>query len=79
MRYHLDYETFSALPIKRGHIPYAMHDSTEVLMCAYATGDGEVHHWDAVLEPEIPQALVDILLDDTVIFLKQTLASRLAC
>jgi len=57
MRFHLDYETYSECDIKLGHIPYAMHPSTKVLMAAYCLGNGEVIHWDATKDPDVPYDL----------------------
>ena len=57
MRLHLDFETYSEVPISVGTYVYAMHPSTEVLMLGWAVDDGPVSVWDA-FNHRMPQALI---------------------
>lgn len=44
---YLDIETFSEVDLKKvGTAVYAAHPSTQIVLCSYAIGDGEVHTWD---------------------------------
>lgn len=56
-----DLETRSPVPIKHGTHRYA--EQAEVLLWAFADGDGPVSVWDVLGEP-MPEALTEILLDD---------------
>lgn len=61
---HIDFETRSAIPLDvRGLHNYVTDKSTEVLMAAYAFGEGKVKLWQPHLEPEMPADLRAALLD----------------
>lgn len=65
-RIHIDYETYSEADIKKvGHIAYAMHPSTEILMVSWCGKDGVVRQWandgDAPSLP--PQEFLNLLTD----------------
>lgn len=66
--FHLDYETYSDVDIKKvGAYNYARHPSTRVLMAAYAYGDDPVEHWDAVKNPAMPAKLKKALNSSNVL------------
>lgn len=61
IRVHLDYETFSEADIKKvGHIAYAKHHSTEVLMASWCFKAGGANQW-TIEDGDIPSELRDIL------------------
>lgn len=61
IRVHLDYETFSEADIKKvGHIAYAKHPSTRVLMAAWGIRNEPVRQWHYLQGPP-PDELLDIL------------------
>ena len=65
IRQHLDYETFSEADIKKvGHIAYAMHPSTEILMVSWCGADGKVCQWAAdSRQPKPPAEFLDMLVN----------------
>lgn len=66
-RLHLDLETYSECDIKTaGAHEYAAHPSTEILMCAYALGDGPVYLWTPAEGEPMPGQLAAWLADDSV-------------
>jgi DNA polymerase len=57
---HIDFETFSRLDIKTtGAYRYAEDASTEILICCYAIGNGEVRTWLPREQPQIPHDLAE--------------------
>lgn len=59
---HLDFETFSELDLKKvGAYRYAEHPSTEILLAAYALGDGPIKLWSPAEGEEMPADLIEIL------------------
>ncbi len=64
---NLDYETYSACDIKLGTFRYATDPSTEILMLAWCVDEGPVQLWERHVQPETPQALIDLLQDPTVV------------
>lgn len=61
---HLDFESRSAVSLDvRGLHNYVTDKSTEVLMAAYAFGEGKTKLWQPHLEPEMPTDLREALLD----------------
>ena len=66
-RLHLDLETYSECDIKTaGAHEYAAHPSTEILMCAYALGDGPVYLWTPAEGEPMPGQLAAWLADDSI-------------
>ena len=63
-RLWIDTETFSEVPITHGTHAYA--ERAEIMLCAWAIGDGPVSVWDCVPEP-MPDQLRDALCDDQVL------------
>jgi DNA polymerase len=64
---HLDYETFSEVNLKEtGLSVYSKHDSTEVLMCAYAFDDGPVKQWIPAEGEDMPEDLLEALTDPRI-------------
>jgi DNA polymerase len=64
--FHLDYETFSAVPggiRKAGTYHYAQDPTIELLMAAYTLpGDTQqVYHWDTTVETRMPVLLAQLL------------------
>lgn len=63
-RTHIDYETYSEADIKKvGHIAYAMHPSTEILMASWCGADGHVKQWSVDQSPTPPAEFLKILRD----------------
>ena len=61
-RAHLDFESYSELPLKKvGSCRYAEHSSTEVLCASYALDDGEPRVWTPGDDP--PRELFDAIED----------------
>lgn len=61
---HLDYETRSEIDLKKvGLDVYSAHPSTQILMGAWAFGQGEVCHWEG---PNIPREVAEALADPEV-------------
>jgi DNA polymerase bacteriophage-type len=61
-----DFETRSVIDIKVcGLDRYVKHPSTQVLLFAWATGDGPVNLWECLKEP-MPPELLKLLLDPNV-------------
>lgn len=66
---HLDWETFSELDLKKvGAYRYAEHESTEILMGAYAFDDGPVNYWMRAEGEDMPFDLEDAFNDPETIF-----------
>ena len=66
-RCHHDFETFSETDLtKVGASRYSRHETTEVLMCAYALDNAPVKQWVPVEGQLIPAELEDAILDDRV-------------
>lgn len=65
----LDKETFSELDLTEvGGYKYAAHESTEILLFAYALDDDRPDVWDVAADPfRPPQKLIDALEDPEVI------------
>ena len=62
IRQHLDYETYSEADIKKvGHIAYAMHPSTEILMVSWCGVDGVVKQWAIDESDKPPREFLDML------------------
>lgn len=65
---HLDFESASLLNLEEvGLDRYVRHESTRVLMLAWALGDDEVELWQPHLEPEMPAKLKKLLAKDTLV------------
>lgn len=63
----LDYETFSEVDLtKVGSSVYSRHESTEVLMAAYAFDRGPVEQWIPAEGQEMPNDLFDALSDERI-------------
>ena len=59
-RFHNDFETFSEVDLKKcGSSVYARHPSTEILMQAYATDDGEITEVNEALRDDPALANTD--------------------
>lgn len=61
----IDLETYSTVPIQHGTYAYA--EGVEIMLVAYAFGDGPVTVWDCTQDDEMPADLREALLDPTVI------------
>lgn len=64
MSFH-DLETYSTVPIRSGTWAYA--EQAEVLLWAYALGDGPIHVWDLTLGEPMPADLAEMLADESII------------
>ena len=65
---HIDIETFSEAPLpKTGVYRYAEDPSFEILLFGVAVDDEPVTVYDLAQGEEIPQEIIDALLDDSVI------------
>ena len=64
MSFH-DLETFSTVPIRSGTWAYA--EGAEVLLWAYALGEGPVKVWDLTTGEPMPADLAEMLADDEVV------------
>lgn len=64
MSFH-DLETFSTVPIRSGTWAYA--EGAEVLLWAYALGEGPVKVWDLTTGAPMPADLAEMLADDEVV------------
>jgi len=54
----LDTETFSPVDLKKcGAYAYSEHPETEIMICSYAFGDGNVQVWDATDGSDMPDDL----------------------
>src|ERR1017187_7448524 len=61
---HIDLETRSRVtPKKVGQDNYAHHESTEILMAAYAFDDDPVQMWEPDFDPVVPAKLMSALVD----------------
>lgn len=60
----IDTETFSETQIKAGTFRYAQ--DCEIMLFTYAFDDGEVACWDLAAGEEMPDALAEALLDDSI-------------
>jgi DNA polymerase len=64
---HLDFETFSHLDVRVvGAYRYAADPSTEILVVAWALGDGPVQHWTCE-DPEPPLELLALIASGVTI------------
>lgn len=61
----MDIETFSTVPIRSGTWAYA--EGAEVLLWAYALGEGPVKVWDLTTSGPMPTDLAEMLADDEVV------------
>jgi DNA polymerase len=61
----LDLETWSEIPITHGAHAYA--EGAEIMLFAYAEGDGPVNVWDCTARSPMPDDLADALDDPAVI------------
>ena len=58
----LDLETFSKCNLKtEGNYQYAVDESTDILLIAYAIDDGEVKLWNNAAEEDMPADLYEAL------------------
>lgn len=65
---HIDVETFSELDIKKvGAYMYVAHPSFEILLLSYQRNDGEVYTVRLAEGEQLPQHLIDDILDPNVI------------
>lgn len=66
---HIDFETYSAIDVRDvGAYRYAEHPTTDVLICCYAIGDGEVRTWLPWTEP-VPADLRNVAYDPHLPFI----------
>lgn len=64
MAFHLDFESRSTLDLgEHGLDRYLKHESTQVLMLAYAHDDDEVKLWEPHKQSEIPAEVLDYVLN----------------
>lgn len=67
-RLHLDLETFCEIDLATcGAYAYAAHPSFEILLLAYAIGNGPVHQVDLACGETIPEKIIDMILNDQVV------------
>lgn len=57
----LDLETYSEVPIRQGTYRYAEH--AEIMLWAYAFGDGEVQVWDRTEDPTMPPEIHEAIFN----------------
>jgi DNA polymerase len=76
---NIDFETFSEVDLtKVGSHRYAMHPSTEVLMCAWCEDNGDIQQWVPAEGQQMPDRLRALLLDPTVLKRAHNAAFELA-
>lgn len=76
MTLYLDLETYSECPISHGTPRYATHPSTEILLIAYAIGDGPVGVWDPTGPTAMPLDLKRALLSDCPVVIHNSFFDR---
>lgn len=60
---HMDFETFSELDVTEvGSYRYAEDPTTEIIICCYAIGDGDVRTWLPREQPDVPEELNEAVL-----------------
>lgn len=67
MRLSLDFEVFSEINLRETPLDvYAAHQSTKIILCAYAFDDGEVKVWESDKQSTAPADLKTALRDPSV-------------